>query len=122
MNQRQAALSSIFTQLAVHFADLHDTPARMEELGVIEGIVPWKQARKFFYGRLVRKLKEKALKHQLRPFIPSSSSSSSSNSTIFSLTSSRQHQELFLSSILYRTYMLSRPKPRPRESRSRSAK
>lgn len=39
-------------QVACSFVDLHDRPGRMLELGVIRGIVEWKDARRFFYHRL----------------------------------------------------------------------
>ena len=42
----------------MHFADLHDTPGRMQAKGVIRSQVPWAQSRSFFYWRLKRKLKE----------------------------------------------------------------
>jgi acetyl-CoA carboxylase/biotin carboxylase 1 len=45
-------------QIAVHFADLHDTPGRMKAKGVIRSQVHWGQSRTFFYWRLKRKLKE----------------------------------------------------------------
>ena len=42
----------------MHFADLHDTPGRMQAKGVIRSQIPWAQSRTFFYWRLKRKLKE----------------------------------------------------------------
>jgi hypothetical protein len=39
-------------QIAVHFAELHDTPVRMKERGGVREIVPWRQSRRFFYWRL----------------------------------------------------------------------
>lgn len=42
----------------MHFADLHDTPGRMQAKGVIRRQVPWAQSRSFFYWRLKRRLKE----------------------------------------------------------------
>jgi acetyl-CoA carboxylase/biotin carboxylase 1 len=44
--------------VAVHFADLHDTPGRMKAKGVIRKQVQWSESRVFFYWRLVRRLKE----------------------------------------------------------------
>ena len=35
MGKREELLSPLYHQVAVHFADLHDTPARMVEKGVI---------------------------------------------------------------------------------------
>lgn len=47
--------------MAVQFADLHDTPARMTEKGVIRGVVPWEDARTFLYWRLRRRILESQL-------------------------------------------------------------
>ena len=44
--------------MAVHFADLHDTPGRMEAKGVIRRQVQWKESRAYFYWRLRRRLWE----------------------------------------------------------------
>lgn len=46
------------TQIAVHFADLHDTPGRMQAKGVIRRQVQWAESRAFFYWRLRRRLIE----------------------------------------------------------------
>lgn len=44
--------------MAVHFADLHDTPGRMKAKGVIRRQVQWAESRTFFYWRLKRRLLE----------------------------------------------------------------
>ena len=44
--------------MAVHFADLHDTPGRMKAKGVIRRQVNWAQSRAFFFWRLRRRLTE----------------------------------------------------------------
>lgn len=51
--------------MAVQFADLHDTPGRMQAVGVIRRMVPWQQARSFFYWRLRRRLAEFHLRDQV---------------------------------------------------------
>ena len=48
-------------QAARAFADMHDTPVRMLAKGVIRGIVPWAQSRRFFATRLRRRLAEEML-------------------------------------------------------------
>ena len=55
---REAALLPAYQQVAVSFAELHDTPGRMKEKGVISDVVDWKNARSFFYNRLKRRLVE----------------------------------------------------------------
>lgn len=42
-------------QVAVAFAEMHDTPVRMVAKGVLHGIVPWAQARLFLAMRLRRR-------------------------------------------------------------------
>ncbi|EFA78999.1 acetyl-CoA carboxylase [Heterostelium album PN500] len=55
---REKELLAIYQQVAIKFADLHDTPGRMKAKGVIHDVVPWKSARKYFYFRLKRRLLE----------------------------------------------------------------
>jgi len=56
--QREKMLFGVFQQVAVHFADLHDTPGRMKSKGVIRRQVQWAQSRTFFFWRLRRRLTE----------------------------------------------------------------
>jgi acetyl-CoA carboxylase/biotin carboxylase 1 len=62
---RERKLMPIFQQIAVQFADLHDTPARMEAAGVIKAQVDWKASRAYFYWRLRRRLAEFQVRKQL---------------------------------------------------------
>lgn len=62
MKEREDELVPMYQQVAVEFADLHDTPGRMLEKGVISDIVKWKGSRKFFYWRLKRILMERRVK------------------------------------------------------------
>lgn len=50
----------------MQFADLHDTPGRMQARGAIRKIVPWASSRSFFYWRLKRRLAEFELRKQAR--------------------------------------------------------
>ncbi|KAL5009691.1 hypothetical protein ScPMuIL_011996 [Solemya velum] len=59
-------LLPIYHQVAIHFADLHDTPGRMEDKGVISAVVQWKRSREYFYWRLRRRLLELELKTKMR--------------------------------------------------------
>ncbi|NXJ49654.1 ACACB carboxylase, partial [Spizaetus tyrannus] len=59
---REELLLPMYYQVAVHFADLHDTPGRMQEKGVITDILEWKNARSFLYWRLRRLLLEEVVK------------------------------------------------------------
>jgi acetyl-CoA carboxylase/biotin carboxylase 1 len=58
IKQRERMLFGVFQQVAVHFADLHDTPGRMQAKGVIRKCVPWAESRAYFYWRLRRRLIE----------------------------------------------------------------
>ncbi|OAF72148.1 hypothetical protein A3Q56_00089 [Intoshia linei] len=64
MNHKNSLIPT-YQQIAVTFADLHDKPGRMMAKKVINGIIEWKNSRKFFYWRLRRKLYENELIKQL---------------------------------------------------------
>ncbi|KGL89459.1 Acetyl-CoA carboxylase 2, partial [Charadrius vociferus] len=65
LKAREDLLLPMYYQVAVHFADLHDTPGRMQEKGVITDILEWKNARSFLYWRLRRLLLEEAVKAEV---------------------------------------------------------
>ncbi|NXD65210.1 ACACB carboxylase, partial [Eolophus roseicapillus] len=65
LKAREELLLPIYYQVAVHFADLHDTPGRMQEKGVITDILEWKNARSFLYWRLRRLLLEEVVKAEV---------------------------------------------------------
>jgi acetyl-CoA carboxylase/biotin carboxylase 1 len=62
---REKQLFNVYQQVAVHFADLHDTPGRMQSKGVIRRQVNWKNSRAFFFWRLRRRLTEFDLADEL---------------------------------------------------------
>ena len=62
---REKILTPVYTQISLQFADLHDRSGRMEAKGVIRQSLQWKDARRFFYWRLRRKLNEKYLVRRL---------------------------------------------------------
>ncbi|XP_041854600.1 acetyl-CoA carboxylase isoform X2 [Melanotaenia boesemani] len=65
LKEREEFLLPIYHQVAVQFVDLHDTPGRMQEKGVITDILDWKSARTFFYWRLRRLLLEQVVKCEI---------------------------------------------------------
>uniref|UniRef100_A0A8C9MV26 acetyl-CoA carboxylase n=1 Tax=Serinus canaria TaxID=9135 RepID=A0A8C9MV26_SERCA len=65
LKAREELLLPVYHQVAVHFADLHDTPGRMQEKGVITDILEWKSARSFLYWRLRRLLLEEMVKGEV---------------------------------------------------------
>jgi len=67
---RESRLATIYAQVAVHFADLHDTPGRMAAVGCIRLEVRWQEARSFFYWRLRRRLAEFDVRNRIREVKP----------------------------------------------------
>ncbi|XP_042344465.1 acetyl-CoA carboxylase isoform X2 [Plectropomus leopardus] len=65
LKAREEFLLPIYHQVAVQFVDLHDTPGRMQEKGVINDILDWKNVRTFFYWRLRRLLLEQVVKCEI---------------------------------------------------------
>ncbi|KAK9874333.1 hypothetical protein WA026_002683 [Henosepilachna vigintioctopunctata] len=56
ISEREKILFPLYHTVAVHFADLHDTPIRMLEKDTITDIVQWKNARQIIYWRIRRLL------------------------------------------------------------------
>jgi acetyl-CoA carboxylase / biotin carboxylase 1 len=65
MTEREQLLAPIYQQIALQFADLHDRAGRMEAKGTIRMPLVWKNARRFFYWRLRRRLSEEVLLKKL---------------------------------------------------------
>uniref|UniRef100_UPI00358EE22F acetyl-CoA carboxylase-like isoform X2 n=1 Tax=Myxine glutinosa TaxID=7769 RepID=UPI00358EE22F len=63
--EREELLLPIYRQVAVQFADLHDTPGRMLKKAVITDVVEWKTSRRFFYWRLRRLTLEDVVKRRI---------------------------------------------------------
>jgi acetyl-CoA carboxylase carboxyltransferase component len=52
MDARYKLLAPMYHQIAVSFADMHDTPVRMKAKGCISDVISWKDSRRFFAQRL----------------------------------------------------------------------
>ncbi|KAL6432779.1 hypothetical protein ACFW04_006277 [Cataglyphis niger] len=65
IRKREKILEPMYRQVAIYFADLHDTPERMLEKNTIQEIIPWKKARRLFYWRLRRRLLEEEIKNEI---------------------------------------------------------
>ena len=61
MTEREQLLLPVYTQISLQFADLHDRAGRMEAKGTIRHPLQWKNARRFFYWRLRRRLNEESI-------------------------------------------------------------
>uniref|UniRef100_A0A671PIP9 acetyl-CoA carboxylase n=1 Tax=Sinocyclocheilus anshuiensis TaxID=1608454 RepID=A0A671PIP9_9TELE len=66
LKEREEFLLPIYHQVAVQFADLHDTPGRMQEKGVITDVLEWQTSRLFFYWRLRRLLLEDTVQRKIQ--------------------------------------------------------
>lgn len=76
MTEREEQLLPVYLQVALQFADLHDRAGRMEAKGTIRQALTWKNARRFFYWRLRRRLSEELILKRMSSVIPDSASSS----------------------------------------------
>ena len=65
ISSREYALLPVYEQISVQFCELHDTPGRMQAVGVIRKQVEWRSSRSFFYWRLRRKLAEFDLRKKI---------------------------------------------------------
>jgi len=65
ISQRENELLPVYEQIAVQFCELHDTPGRMDAVGVIEREIEWSESRSFFFWRLRRKLAEFDLRRKM---------------------------------------------------------
>ncbi|XP_029040279.1 acetyl-CoA carboxylase isoform X5 [Osmia bicornis bicornis] len=65
IRKRELNLEPMYHQVAIHFADLHDTPERMFEKNAIHDIVPWRKARRSLYWRLRRRLLEDEIREEI---------------------------------------------------------
>ena len=61
MQEREQLLLPVYSQISLQFADLHDRAGRMQAKNTIRHPLQWKNARRFFYWRLRRRLNEDAL-------------------------------------------------------------
>ena len=67
---REEELYPVYHQIAIQFADLHDTPGRMKTKGVIRQVIQWKNARTYFYYRLKRLLAEDNIRKRIQKVQP----------------------------------------------------
>ncbi|XP_049512514.1 acetyl-CoA carboxylase-like isoform X3 [Dermacentor silvarum] len=70
LRKRETQLLPMYHQVALSFADLHDMPARMQEKGVIQDVVPWSKSRNQLYWRLRRRLLQDAVKRDIQQVRP----------------------------------------------------
>ena len=61
LTERETLLLPVYNQIALQFADLHDRAGRMKAKDTIRTSLQWKNARRFFYWRVRRRLNEDSL-------------------------------------------------------------
>ena len=55
---REKLLLPVYMQVSLQFADLHDRAGRMKAKGTIRAELQWREARRFFYWRVRRRVNE----------------------------------------------------------------
>ncbi|KAG9291426.1 hypothetical protein G9A89_021845 [Geosiphon pyriformis] len=65
LDARERELLPVYSQIALQFAELHDTPGRMKVKGAVRKVLEWKQSRRFFYWRVQRRLHEEYMLKKL---------------------------------------------------------
>ncbi|KAI9927648.1 hypothetical protein ASPWEDRAFT_176130 [Aspergillus wentii DTO 134E9] len=88
MAAREEQLLPVYLQIALQFADLHDRAGRMEAKKTIRQPLCWKNARRFFYWRLRRRLSEELIVKRMAAAAPSPSSGNGSVPTVDPASSS----------------------------------
>ncbi|GFX91981.1 acetyl-CoA carboxylase [Trichonephila clavipes] len=71
LQQRELSLLPIYLQVALTFADLHDTPRHMMDKGAIKEIIPWAKSRALLYWRCRRLLIQNRIKADILAVKPS---------------------------------------------------
>ncbi|KAI0006912.1 acetyl-CoA carboxylase [Xylariaceae sp. FL0662B] len=88
MAEREQQLLPIYAQISIQFADLHDRAGRMKAKGTIRDVLEWKNARRFFYWRVRRRLNEEYI---LKRMAAASASSNVSEPDNVVALENRQH-------------------------------
>ncbi|KAI1867775.1 uncharacterized protein JN550_006916 [Neoarthrinium moseri] len=81
MTTREKQLLPIYAQISIQFADLHDRSGRMKAKGTIRQEIEWKNARRFFYWRVRRRLNEDYILKRMAAATATSKSQPASGST-----------------------------------------
>ncbi|KAF9581558.1 acetyl-coenzyme-A carboxylase, partial [Lunasporangiospora selenospora] len=65
LTEREQELMPVYQQIALQFADLHDTAGRMKAKGTIRDSLDWPNARRYFYWRVRRRLVEEYFRRRM---------------------------------------------------------
>jgi acetyl-CoA carboxylase/biotin carboxylase 1 len=66
MTEREQQLLPVYAQISLQYADLHDRAGRMKAKGVIREVLEWREARRFFYWRVRRRLNEEYILRRMK--------------------------------------------------------
>ncbi|KAJ1567331.1 acetyl-coenzyme-A carboxylase [Nowakowskiella sp. JEL0078] len=69
-DRREKEFLPVIHQAALMFADLHDKPGRMFAKKVVSRVIDWSESREFFYFRLLRRISEESLVHDIQTSSP----------------------------------------------------
>merc|ERR1711939_821351 len=67
---REKLLLPLYTQVAVAYCDLHDTPGRMQAVGAIREALTWRTSRAYLHWRIRRRIQETAITKKMRAAAP----------------------------------------------------
>ncbi|KAG5461597.1 MAG: acetyl-CoA carboxylase [Olpidium bornovanus] len=76
LEEREARLLPVYQQVALHFADLHDTAGRMHAKGTVSRVLDWRSSREFFCHRVRRRLLEERMYREIAAAWPAGDRSS----------------------------------------------
>nr|XP_027202842.1 acetyl-CoA carboxylase-like [Dermatophagoides pteronyssinus] len=65
LDKRFEILAPVMRQIALHFADLHDTPERMKATNAIKEVIPWNNCRQILYWKIRSKLIQDNLRDEI---------------------------------------------------------
>ncbi|KIH92458.1 acetyl-CoA carboxylase [Sporothrix brasiliensis 5110] len=95
---REQQLLPIYQQLAIQFADLHDRAGRMKAKGTIREVLELRNARRFFYWRVRRRLNEEYILRKMASMTastgPSPATATSRSGTDFAAQTRARHLTL----------------------------
>lgn len=77
MSVREQQLLPVYAQIAIQFADLHDRAGRMKAKGAIRDVLEWRNARRFFYWRVRRRLNEEYILRRMAAVTATSATATS---------------------------------------------
>ncbi|KAL2832844.1 acetyl-CoA carboxylase [Aspergillus cavernicola] len=80
MATREEQLLPVYMQIALQFADLHDRAGRMKAKNTIRQALTWKNARRFFYWRVRRRISEEYIVKRMLRAAPSPATADGSGS------------------------------------------